>query len=67
MLGEGLAGAGNVRLLEHVAAQKLRVHLAGNRHQGDAVHVSGGNAGNQVGGTGPEVAMHTPGFPLERA
>lgn len=52
VFGERLHGAGNVRFLEHVLAQLVAVHLAGNAHQGDGIHVSGGNAGNEVQSTG---------------
>ena len=46
VLGKGLAGAGDVRLLEHVPAQLLQIHLAGDGDDGDGVHIGRGNAGD---------------------
>ena len=48
VLDKGLAGAGDVGLLEHVPAQEAAFHLAGDDHQGNRVHVGGGDAGDQV-------------------
>ena len=44
--------AGNVCFLECVGADGGPWHLSGDRHQGDRVHLGGGDAGNQVGGAG---------------
>ena len=52
MLRKGLARAGDVSLLEHIAAQQPGVHLAGDRDQGDGIHICRRNAGDQVGCAG---------------
>ena len=44
--------AGDIHLLEDVPAQQAGGHLPGDRHQGDRIHISGGNAGDEVGGAG---------------
>ena len=44
--------AGNVCFLECVCADGWSWHLSGDRHQGDRVHLSRGDAGDQVGGAG---------------
>ena len=48
VLGEGLAGAGDVGLLKDVAAEQLRIDLPRNGHERDAVHVGCGDAGNEI-------------------
>lgn len=52
MLCERFGGAGDVGLLKHVPAQQIAADLAGDDHQGDGVHVGGGNTGEQIGGAG---------------
>jgi hypothetical protein len=42
-------------------------HLAGDRDHRHRVHVGVGDGRHQVGGPGPEVAMHTPTRPLATA
>ena len=50
VLGKRFRRAGDVRLLEDVAAEQVAAHLAGDHHQRDGIHVCGGDAGDQVGG-----------------
>ena len=52
VLHKRLHRAGNVRLLEGIAAQQIRMYLPGNAHQGNAVREGGGNTGNHIGGAG---------------
>ena len=59
--------AGDVDFLEGVAAEHLGGDLAGDGDHGDAVQHGGGEAGDEVGGAGAEVAMQTPTRPLARA
>ena len=49
---KGFAGAGNIRLLEHVAAHQPAVDLPGNAYHGNTVGKSGGDARDQVGRAG---------------
>ncbi len=49
---EGLAGSGNIRLLEHIAPHHLAVHLAGDTDQGDAVHKGSRDPRDEVGRAG---------------
>ena len=51
-LGDGHGDAGDVHLLEGVLAQQRFAHVAGDEHHGGGVHIGGGDAGGQVGGTG---------------
>ena len=41
--------AGNIRLLEHVAADQFGVYLAGNTYQGNAVSKSRGDSCDHIG------------------
>ena len=52
VLGEGRHGAGDIHLLEDIPPQQVGGDLPGNGHHGDGVHIGGGDAGGQVGGTG---------------
>jgi len=63
----GQGDAGDVDLLEGVGAEDLAADLAGDRHNGNAIEHGGGDAGDEVGGAGPEVAMQTPTLPEARA
>ena len=49
VLGDGQRDAGDVRLLERVAAQDCGRHLPGNADDGRRIHHRGGDAGDQVG------------------
>ena len=53
VLDEGGHGAGDVHLLEDVTAQQIALYLAGDGHQGDGVHIGGGDAGDEVGRARP--------------
>ena len=53
VLDKGGHGAGDVHLLKDVPAQQIALHLAGDGHQGDGVHIGGGDAGDEVGGARP--------------
>ena len=52
VLGEGLRRPGDVRLLENVPPQQIAADLSGDDHQGDGVHIGGGDARQQIGGAG---------------
>ena len=52
VLGDGQGHAGNIDFLETIGADDGSGHVAGNGNQRDGIDVSGGNAGDQVGGTG---------------
>ena len=52
MLGNGERHAGDVHLLEAVCADGGAGHVAGDGHERHGVQVGGGDAGNQIGGTG---------------
>ena len=49
---KGFHRAGNVRLLEHISADLMRIHLSGQTHHRNAVGKGRGNACDQVLGTG---------------
>ena len=49
---EGLARAGDVRLLEDVAPQQVASHLAGDGHQRNGIHIGGGESRDEVGRPG---------------
>ena len=53
VLDKRLTGAGDVSLLKHVSAQQVAPDLTGDGDHGNRVRISRGNAGNQVGRTGP--------------
>jgi len=48
VFGAGAGDSGNVRFLEGVVADEHGGNLAGEDHQGDGIHVSGGQAGYGV-------------------
>ncbi len=50
---KGLAGAGDIRFLEHIPAQQVADNLPRNHYQRDRIHVGSGNTGNQVQRTRP--------------
>ena len=52
VFGKGFRRAGDVRLLEHIPPQQVAADLAGDDHQGNGIHIRGGDAGEQVGGAG---------------
>ena len=52
VLGDGQGDAGDVDLLEGVAAEDFRGDLAGDGDDGDAVEHGCGEAGDEVGGAG---------------
>ena len=54
--------ADRVGLLESVVADQVRRHLAGDDHHRDRVHVSGGDAGDGIGGPGSRGDQHHAGF-----
>ena len=58
---------GDVGFLEAVGAHQMRFDLTRDRDQRHAVHHGVEQSGHEVGRPGPEVAMHTPTLPLERA
>ena len=58
MLGHDAADLDDGRFLEGVGADHRRAHLAGDGDDGDAVQLGVGDAGDQVGGTGP-AGCHT--------
>ena len=51
-LGDGHGDAGDVDFLEGVLADEGLGHVAGDEDHGGRIHVSGGDAGGQVAGTG---------------
>ena len=53
-----LTGAGNIGFLEHIAAHQAAVYLAGDDNQRDAVRISRGNTGNNVGSAGTAGNCH---------
>src|SRR5690606_1672445 len=56
-------GAGNtdhVGFLKGVVTDPVLGYLTGDHHQGDGIHVGGGNAGDGIGGTGPRGDQHRP-------
>src|ERR1700733_325818 len=52
VLGGGQGDAGDVDLLKRVAPEDFAADLAGDRHNGNAIEHGGGDAGDEVGGTG---------------
>ena len=50
VLDKGGHRAGDVYLLENIAAQQVALHLPGNGHDGNGIHIGGGDSGDQVGG-----------------
>ena len=58
MFGDGHRDALDVGFLEGVFAQQGGGHVAGEGDHGHAVHVGGGDAGDQVGGTGAAGGQH---------
>ena len=53
VLHAGTGDAGDVHLLEGVAADEGGGHLAGEHHHGNGIHVGSGDAGYRVGGARP--------------
>ena len=58
VLGDGHGDAGDENFLEAVLADIAGAHVAGEGHQGHAVHIGGGDAGDQVGGAGAAGGQH---------
>ena len=58
VLGDGHGDALDVGLLEGIPAQLGGGHVAGESHHGHAVHVGGGDAGDQIGGAGAAGGQH---------
>ena len=56
----------DVGFLEGAFADHRLGHLACNSHQRHRIHVGIGDAGDQVGRSGPLVAMQTPARPVTR-
>ena len=52
MLGDGQGDTGDIDLLETVGTDDRVGYVAGNGDHGNRIDVSGGDAGDQVGGTG---------------
>ena len=52
VLGDGQGHAGNIDFLETIGADDGSGHVACNGNQRDGIDVSGGNTGDQIGGTG---------------
>src|SRR5690606_30052226 len=50
VLDDGPGDANDVGFLEGVVTNPVRLHLASDDDDGDGIHVSGGNAGNGIGG-----------------
>ena len=48
--------ADDIRLLEGVIADKRRIHLAGENHDGHRIHIGGRNAGHRI--RGPRAGGH---------
>ena len=67
VLGDRPADLDDRRLLEGVGADDLRADLAGDGHERHRVELGVGEAGDEVGGPGPLVAMQTPTRPVLRA
>lgn len=67
MLGDRHGDAGNVNLLERVAADEAGADVAGDGNHRDGIHIRGSNTGYKVGRTRPLVARQTPTLPVARA
>ena len=67
VLGDRHRDAADVGLLEGVGADRGGADLAGDGDDRDRVHVRVRDRGDQVGGPGPDVAMHTPTRPVAAA
>ena len=52
VLGDGQGNAGDVDLLEGVGADLVVGNIASDGHHGDGIQKGGGDAGNQIGGSG---------------
>ena len=52
VLCKGLARAGDIGLLEHVAPELLRIDLSGDGDHRDGVHIRGCNPGDEIGRAG---------------
>jgi len=58
MLCDGHCDALDVRFLKAVLANAAGGHIAGKGHHGHRVHIGGGNAGDQIGGTRAAGGQH---------
>ena len=58
MLGDGHGDALDIGFLEAVPAQKVGGDVAGESHHRHAVHIGGGDAGDQVGGARAAGGQH---------
>ena len=58
MLCDGHCDALDVRFLKAVLADTAGGHVAGKGHHGHRVHIGGGNAGDQIGGTRAAGGQH---------
>jgi hypothetical protein len=58
MLCDGHRNALDVRFLKAVPANAAGGHVAGKGHHGHRVHIGGGNAGDQIGGTRAAGSQH---------
>src|SRR5690606_32011504 len=60
VLHDGTGNTDHVGFLEGVVTDLVAGNLAGDHHQGNGIHVGGGNAGDGIGGTGPGGDQHRP-------
>ncbi len=67
VLGAGPRDADRVAFLERVVADQVRRHLAGDADDRNGIHQGVGEAGDRIGGAGPEVTSTTPTLPVDRA
>src|SRR5699024_7308706 len=63
VLGDGHRDALDVRFLERIAPELRCGHVAGKGDDRHAVHVGGGDAGDEVGGAGAAGGQHYAGAP----
>ncbi len=62
MLHDGPGNTDHVRFLEGVLADQVALHLAGQHHHGNRIHVGGGNTGDGIGGAGAGGDQHHAGL-----
>ena len=67
VLGDRHGDAADVGFLESIGADSRAAHLSGDRHDRNRVHVGVRDGRHEIGCAGPEVAMHTPTFPVAMA
>jgi len=62
VLHDGAGDTDHIGLLEGIIADLVLGHLAGNHHQRNRIHISGGNAGNGIGSAGTGRHQHRTDF-----